>query len=100
MIVNVQVHIGSTQEGPEAVEFLGNFPVHAIAAIIDVLEYGKSKGYPSGSWRTYNFGCHLNKAIGHLEKYAAGDTDEDHLECALTRLAMAVDIRREERDGG
>lgn len=72
-----------------------NFPHEAIAAIDEVLQYGRSKGYSSGAWREESVEHHVNKANGHLKDYLYGvDRGEDHLECALTRLAMAVAIRR------
>jgi hypothetical protein len=75
-----------------------NFPLKAVDAIDDILDYGASKGYKPGSWRNECFFYHLWKAIGHLRKFALGSTEEDHLECALCRLAMAVDIRRTKRE--
>ena len=85
--------------GEDFVNWLDNFPTRSIDAIGDILEYGASKGYKPGGWRKEGFDYHMGKVIGHLRKYIDGSTEEDHLECALCRLAMAVDIRREERNG-
>lgn len=72
-----------------------NFPIEAIAAIDDILQYGRSKGHPQASWRNETEQHHLDKANGHIHDYLNGiDRGEDHLECALCRLAMAVAVRR------
>ena len=73
-----------------------NYPIRAIVAIEEILDYGASKGHEPGEWRGEGFEYQLKKVEGHMKKYREGLTDEDHLECALCRLAMAVDIRRAE----
>jgi hypothetical protein len=73
-----------------------NFPIEAIAAIDEILLYGRSKGYKQASWRKESLDHHVLKAKGHLMDYIYGiDRGEDHLECALCRLAMAVSVRRQ-----
>ena len=67
-----------------------NFPIEAIAAIDQVLEYGRDKGYPSGGWRTESHESHLYKGIHHLIRHIMGFTGEPHLLCGLCRIAMAV----------
>lgn len=74
-----------------------NFPHESIAAIDEILTYGKSKGHPLASWRGESVEHHVNKANGHLKDYLYEvDRGEDHLECALCRLAMAVAVRRQQ----
>jgi len=71
-----------------------NFPIEAIFGIIKILEYGQSKGYEPGSWRNELINHHVNKAKGHINDFIYHvDRGEDHLLCALTRLAMAVGVR-------
>jgi hypothetical protein len=71
-----------------------DIPVKAFVEILQILKYGKSKGYKPGSWRNEEFKHHLLKAKGHLMDYIYEiDRGEDHLACALTRLAMAVALR-------
>jgi len=71
-----------------------NFPHEAIAVIDEVLNYGKDKGHPHCSWRSESIEHHVNKASGHIKDYLYGvERGEDHLACALTRLAMAVAMR-------
>lgn len=72
-----------------------NYPIEAVAAIEDTLLYGKLKGHPAGSWRKESVHHHIDKAHGHIHDYLNNiDRDEDHLECALTILAMAVSVKR------
>jgi hypothetical protein len=74
-----------------------NFPIEAIAAIDEILSYGRSKGHPLASWRKETIEHHLTKAHGHIHDYLHEvDRGEDHLECALCRLAMAVAVRRQQ----
>jgi hypothetical protein len=73
-----------------------NFPHEAIAAIDEILSYGRSKGHQYASWRSETVHHHVEKARGHLMDYLYGvERGEDHLECALCRLAMAVSVRRQ-----
>jgi hypothetical protein len=75
-----------------------NFPHEAIAIIDEILTYGKSKGYSTASWRHGTVEYHVNKAKGHITDWLYGiDRGEDHLGCALCRLAMAVSIREEKK---
>jgi len=72
-----------------------NFPHEAINAIWSVLEVGRAKGYPPGSWRNEPIREHLLKAAWHLVRFLAGvQSDENHLEHALCRLAMGVALVR------
>jgi len=72
-----------------------NFPHEAIAAIDETLQYGRSKGYTEGNWRSLSEAHHLEKAHNHIHDILyAVNRGEDHLKCALTRLAMAVSVRR------
>jgi hypothetical protein len=71
-----------------------NFPHEAIGVIDDILQYGKSKGHLVGSWRCETMLHHVQKAQGHIKDFLYGiDRGEDHLACALTRMAMAIAVR-------
>lgn len=79
-----------------------DYPHEAEAAIRDILAYGKSKGYPVGGWRLEPAMHHLGKAIGHLGKFLCckfagwlNKEDEDHIACALCRLAMCLAVLRQ-----
>jgi hypothetical protein len=70
-----------------------NFPHEAIAVIDNILQYGRTK-HAEGSWRSESAEHHTNKARGHLKDLLYGvERGEDHLACALTRLAMALSVR-------
>lgn len=74
-----------------------NFPHEAVAAIDDILQYGATKHEP-GSWRNESSKHHTEKAKGHINDWLYGvDRDEDHLACALTRMAMAIAVREQEQ---
>lgn len=75
-----------------------NFPHEAIAAIDDILQYGRTK-HAEGSWRSESVKHHVEKAKGHIQDwlYQVG-RGEDHLACALTRMAMAVAVRAQGED--
>lgn len=73
-----------------------NFPVEAMDAISEILEYGATKHQP-GAWRNESFEHHLEKAHGHIHDFLYGvEREEDHIKCALCRLAMAVSVRKEQ----
>ena len=71
-----------------------NFPHEGIEAIERVLQRG-SKKYPPANWRTEPCERHMLKALGHLLKVLTGveHDNEDSLEHALCRIAMAVATR-------
>jgi hypothetical protein len=75
-----------------------NFPHEAIAVIDNVLQYGRTK-HEEGSWRSESLGYHVKKASGHIKDWLYGvDRGEDHLACALTRMAMALSVRAGEQE--
>jgi hypothetical protein len=75
-----------------------NFPHEAIAVIDDVLQYGRSK-HAEGSWRSESLEHHVNKAQGHIKDWLYQvNRGEDHLACALTRMAMALAVRAQSED--
>lgn len=76
-----------------------NFPLEAVQIIQGVLNIGAAKGYKPGGWRREPLNHHLDKAFSHLMRYINGVvSDEDHLEHALCRLAMAVAVRRAQKE--
>ena len=63
--------------------------------IAKVMEYGATKsnngkGYPFNNWRLIPQEEHINHAIIHLYALDRGDTQDNHLDHALTRIMMAV----------
>ena len=79
-------------------------PGEAIIRMAKIVEYGAQR-YPKNNWRRITMAEHLNHAEQHIQLLKAGDTSEDHLGHALTRLAFAVamedpsyDFRAEDKD--
>ena len=76
-----------------------NFPTESFLVIQEVLEVGSLK-HPPASWRNETTNHHAAKALGHLKDFIYGihtnPQGEDTLAHALTRLAMAVSVRRSE----
>jgi hypothetical protein len=71
--------------------------VEAARAIVSVMRAGSSKDGCDDSWRDKGQLYHLVKASGHLAthiKHVVCNTSdgENHLELALTRLAMALSL--------
>jgi len=52
----------------------------------------KARKYAKNNWRLVPQRAHFNHAMGHLWAYAAGDTSDDHLCHAVTRLMMAMAV--------
>lgn len=67
----------------------------AMFALGKVLHEGAEK-YGEANWRHIPRRNHLNKALIHIYAYLAGDTQDDHLEHAFTRLMMAIATNEKE----
>lgn len=61
----------------------------ALIEVSKVLQYGAER-YSRNNWRLIPFEDHINHALIHLYAHKQGDTQDDHLEHALTRVMMAV----------
>ena len=70
-------------------------PSEAIFSLGKTLQAGAEK-YDENNWREIPSKNHINKALIHLYAYLAGDTQDDHLDHALARLAMAVATKETE----
>jgi hypothetical protein len=70
-------------------------PPEAIRAIAVVMEEGVKNGRDASNWRKVTLDVQINHALAHLVAHLMGEEDEDHLAHALTRLAMAVAVRKE-----
>jgi hypothetical protein len=70
-------------------------PPEALAALAKVMYEGAVK-YAPNNWRKCGRNVHINHAIAHLVAYMDGDTQDDHLDHALARVAMAVAVPLEE----
>ena len=58
------------------------------------MEEGAAQGY-DGNWRRHNIAYHLEHIRAHIANAIAGDTTENHIEHALTRLAMIKVLQAE-----
>ena len=67
----------------------------ALSGLARVLAEGAEK-YAPNNWRLIPLQDHLNHAMMHIFAYLAEDTQDEHLEHALTRLMFAV---AQEKDG-
>ena len=70
----------------------------AMFALGKVLYEGAEK-YGTDNWRHIPTNNHINKALIHIYAYLAGDTTDEHLEHAFTRLMMAIAVKHSERVG-
>ena len=60
-------------------------------ALARVCAYGAEK-YSAWNWRRIDINSNLNHALTHIFAYLAGDTSDDHLEHAFTRLMFALSL--------
>ena len=72
-------------------------PPEALTAIALVMEEGVKNGRDSDNWRKVPLNIQMNHALAHITAWMRGETDEDHLAHALTRLAMGIAVRKEEK---
>jgi dATP/dGTP diphosphohydrolase len=64
----------------------------AFETIIEVMRQGERNHLPD-EWKSYPPGYHVSRAAEHLRLWQAGDTREDHLSHAATRLLLALTLR-------
>lgn len=72
-------------------------PAHALLAIAAVMKKGCEK-YGEDNWHNITAAENINHAMIHLLALRAGDTSDDHLEHAATRILFALDQVRSGRD--
>lgn len=70
-------------------------PPEAMFKLAEVLAYGASR-YTPNNWRLIPRNEHLNHAMTHIFAYMQGDTQDDHLGHALTRMVMAASVLEKE----
>lgn len=66
----------------------------ALLAIGAVLKEGAAK-YGEENWRGIDLNDHINHALVHIYAYLAGDTSDDHIEHAATRMIFALNKKLE-----
>lgn len=65
-------------------------PPDALASVARVL-YNGCRKYGRDNWRLIPSIDHLNHALNHIYLHLAGNTQEDHLAHATTRMMMALE---------
>jgi hypothetical protein len=66
--------------------------VPSMFALAKVLDEG-AKEYGENNWRKISVESNLNHAIMHILAYLNGDTQDDHLSHAFTRLMFALGVK-------
>lgn len=61
-----------------------------LTIVSKVLTEGLNK-YPRDNWKLVDFKDHINHAMCHLYMYLHGDTQDQHIEHAICRIALAYD---------
>ena len=69
--------------------------------VAEMLERGLRQGHEEGGWKKKTVKHHVDKAEGHIMQYWDAKegrikTDENHLQNALCRLAMALWVESNE----
>lgn len=67
-------------------------PMQALYKIGILLKHGMQK-YGKNNWRRIPHRSHINHAFIHLVAHIAGDTQDDHLTHAATRLMFAIETK-------
>ena len=70
-------------------------PPEAMEAVAEILHEGAQK-YSDNNWRNISRRLHINHALNHIFQYARGDTSEQHLKHAATRLLFALSVPEED----
>lgn len=66
-------------------------PGKAMLRLASVFDYGARK-YAANNWRKVSMPEHLDHCLQHIFAYLAGDKQDEHLDHAFCRLAMAVEM--------
>lgn len=67
-------------------------PPEALLSLSQVVALGAER-YAENNWRKISMADHVSHALEHLFLHMNGDKEDDHLDHALCRLAMAVAMR-------
>lgn len=67
-------------------------PVNALAQVARVMYNGSLK-YDKDNWKSIPCNDHINHALNHVYLHLAGNTQEDHLAHATTRMMMALELQ-------
>jgi hypothetical protein len=65
-------------------------PINALAQVARVMYNGLRK-YTKDNWKSISCNDHINHALNHVYLHLAGNTHEDHLAHATTRMMMALE---------
>lgn len=72
-------------------------PADAIFRMGETLKFGAER-YAEWNWTGIPTTDHINHALIHLYAWLAGDTQDDHLGHAITRIAFAIHTDAHEED--
>ncbi len=67
--------------------------VKALEVVTDVMREGAAS-HPDNDWIGRSPEYHIGRAEEHLRRWREGDQQEDHLSHAVTRLLMALTLRK------
>lgn len=88
----------TNSKGAKQSSTLGRFdliPGSSMRRLASILDYGAGK-YGENNWHGLELSDHINHALEHLFAYLEGNTSEDHLGHAMTRMIFAVWKEEEE----
>lgn len=71
-------------------------PPEAAFSLAETFYKGIEKGYKENNWRLIDRNTLINHALSHIFAYLAGDKQDNHLNHALCRLAMAVAMEKKD----